>query len=146
LVDLREGNVREGPLFKMVSDPRVTRTGRILRASSIDELPQLLNVLRGDMSLVGPRPALKKEVEKFDEVLMARHNVLPGITGLWQVEARDNPDFTLYQRLDLFYVENWSVLLDLTILVGTTKVVVVRALEVIRRRKAGNESATAVLG
>jgi len=127
VVELRAGNVRQGPLFKLASDPRVTGFGRFLRATSIDELPQLWNVLRGHMSLVGPRPALPSEVEQFDEVLLARHNVRPGITGLWQVEGRDNPDFTLYQRLDLFYVENWTVLLDLAILIGTAKVVVVRS-------------------
>lgn len=126
LDELKSANVRQGPLFKVASDPRVTPIGRILRATSIDELPQLINVLRGDMSLVGPRPALPHEVEKFSPELRARHNVLPGITGLWQVEGRDNPDFSLYQRFDIFYVENWSVTLDVSILIGTAKVVAAR--------------------
>src|SRR5204863_27335 len=84
---------------------------------SLDELPQLINVVRGDMSLVGPRPALPIEVAQFDEELLARQRVRPGITGLWQVEARDSASFQAYQRLDLFYVENWSVSLDLAILI-----------------------------
>lgn len=133
LLDLREQNLREGPLFKVAMDPRVTPVGRIIRATSIDELPQLLNVLKGDMSLVGPRPALPSEVEDFDDALLARHNVLPGITGLWQVEGRDSPDFSLYQRFDIFYVENWSVALDLSILGSTAKVVVIRAFQALGR-------------
>ena len=121
------GNDRTGPLFKLDGvDPRVTRIGRFLRASSLDELPQLLNVMRGDMSLVGPRPALASEVAEFPADLNARHRVRPGITGLWQVEARDNPSFEAYRRLDLFYVENWSLALDLVILLGTVEQVVAR--------------------
>lgn len=112
-------NFREGPLFKMDNDPRRTRVGKILEAASIDELPQLFNVLQGTMSLVGPRPALPSEVAQFDEELLERFSVPPGITGLWQVEARDNPSFTAYRRLDLFYVENWSITLDLAILFET---------------------------
>jgi exopolysaccharide biosynthesis polyprenyl glycosylphosphotransferase len=107
---------RDGPLFKVTDDPRVTRAGRFLRATSIDELPQLVNVLRGEMSLVGPRPALPAEVAAFDDELLARLNVRPGITGLWQVEGRDNPSFHVYRRLDLYYVENWSISLDAAIL------------------------------
>ena len=91
---------------------------------SLDELPQLLNVLRGDMSLVGPRPALPAEVAEFPADLQARHQVRPGITGLWQIEARDNPSFDAYRRLDLFYVDNWSLLLDLIIVLGTAEQVV----------------------
>lgn len=133
---LEAQNLRQGPLFKLARDPRVTPIGRILRATSIDELPQLINVLRGDMSLVGPRPALPHEVEKFDDALRARQNVMPGITGLWQVEGRDSPDFSLYQRFDIFYVENWSVFLDFSILVGTVRVVLVRAVQAFKREKA----------
>ena len=121
-----EHNERTGPLFKLDVDPRVTRVGRLIRAFSLDELPQLLNVLRGDMSLVGPRPALPSEVAEFPADLQARHDVRPGITGLWQVEARDNPSFDAYRRLDLFYVDNWSLLLDLIILLGTIDHVLVR--------------------
>ena len=128
---LQGDNQRQGgPLFKLDKDPRVTRVGRLLRATSIDELPQLLNVLRGNMSLVGPRPALPSEVADFDEELLARTHVLPGITGLWQVEARDNPSFGTYRRLDLFYVENWSVTLDLVILLTTIET---EAARIVRR-------------
>jgi exopolysaccharide biosynthesis polyprenyl glycosylphosphotransferase len=118
---LLEMNERDGPLFKMTDDPRVTRVGRIIRELNIDELPQLWNVLRGDMSLVGPRPALPAEYELFDPRLRTRTNVLPGITGLWQVEARENPSFEAYARLDMYYVENWSPTLDLTILISTVE-------------------------
>jgi exopolysaccharide biosynthesis polyprenyl glycosylphosphotransferase len=126
LAKLREQNQRTGPLFKMDRDPRITKIGAFLRTSSIDELPQLLNVLKGEMSLVGPRPALPREVDEFPEALRARERVLPGITGLWQVEARDNPSFEAYHRLDLFYVENWSVTLDLLIILGTVEQLVAR--------------------
>jgi len=115
-------------LFKMEHDPRITRIGRFLRATSLDELPQVFNVLMGTMSLVGPRPALPDEVETFDEVLKTRHQVRPGITGLWQVEARDNPSFDAYRRLDLFYVENWSMALDMVILLATVDHIVFRPL------------------
>ncbi|MFV0523921.1 MAG: sugar transferase [Acidimicrobiales bacterium] len=118
-------NERTGPLFKVSNDPRITRVGRILRETSIDELPQLMNVLRGDMSLVGPRPALPEEVLAFDEELRDRAIVRPGITGLWQVEARSNSAFNAYRRLDLHYVENWSIGLDLRILLATVEQVVV---------------------
>jgi exopolysaccharide biosynthesis polyprenyl glycosylphosphotransferase len=120
LVDVTSVNQRAGgPLFKSASDPRRTRVGRLLETTSLDEVPQLLNVLRGDMSLVGPRPALPHEVAQFDDELLGRHRVQPGITGLWQVEARDKPDFEIYRRLDLFYVENWSIGLDLAIMFST---------------------------
>lgn len=126
--ELEDENQRDGPLFKLSADPRITRFGRFCRAASLDELPQLVNVLRGDMSLVGPRPALPSEVARFDDELQLRHRVRPGITGLWQVEARDNPAFHAYRRLDLFYVENWSVSLDLMIFVQTAQAVAVRVL------------------
>lgn len=126
-------NIRQGPLFKLVDDPRVTPIGRFLRLSSIDELPQLVNVLRGDMSLVGPRPALPEEVARFDAELLARHDVRPGITGLWQLEARDGSSFESYQRLDLHYVENWSITLDAAILVSTLASVFAR---IFRRMRA----------
>jgi exopolysaccharide biosynthesis polyprenyl glycosylphosphotransferase len=137
------GNERSGPLFKLAADPRVTRVGRVIRAFSLDELPQLLNVLRGDMSLVGPRPALASEVAEFPAELRARHQVRPGITGLWQVEARDNPSFAAYRRLDLFYVDNWSLLLDLIILLGTIDHVLVRPF-INRLREPAREPAEAV--
>jgi exopolysaccharide biosynthesis polyprenyl glycosylphosphotransferase len=124
---LAEMNLRGGPLFKAARDPRVTKVGVFLRASSIDELPQLFNVLNGTMSLVGPRPALPSETQQFDRELQERFQVPPGITGLWQVEARDNPEFSAYRRLDLFYIENWSIGLDITILLRTIPLVVARA-------------------
>lgn len=124
--ELRARNERDGPCFKLEDDPRVTRVGRFLRASSIDELPQLVNVLEGTMSLVGPRPALPREVASFDARLIDRHNVAPGMTGLWQVEARDKSSFEIYRRLDVFYVENWSIWLDGAILLKTARAVVRR--------------------
>lgn len=127
LKELQEQNERVGPLFKMERDPRITPIGRFLRLTSLDELPQLINVLRGEMSLVGPRPALPTEVEQFDERLMTRMRVPPGITGLWQVEARDNPNFGAYRRLDLFYVDNWTLSLDLVILLATIEQVIAKA-------------------
>jgi len=123
---------RGGPLFKAGVDPRVTGVGRFLRATSLDELPQLWDVLQGRMSLVGPRPALPSEVEQFDPELRRRHEVRPGITGLWQVEARDNPSFRAYRRLDLAYVDNWTPWLDLMILATTAHAVTVRGLRVLR--------------
>ena len=123
---LSDLNVRDGPLTKIAQDPRVTVFGRVLRATSIDELPQLWNVLNGTMSLVGPRPALPDEVAHFDAELRAREAVLPGITGLWQVEGRDNPSFAAYRRFDLFYLQNWSVTLDVMILLGTVESVIIR--------------------
>ena len=123
-----EMNEREGgPLFKASDDPRVTRIGRLLRDTSIDELPQLWDVLTGRMSLVGPRFAMPKEAAQFDEELQRRTVMRPGMTGLWQTEARDNPSFSAYRRLDLLYVDNWSLGLDLAILANTAHSVTVRA-------------------
>ena len=119
-------NDRFGPLFKSANDPRITRPGRFLRISSIDELPQLFNVLKGEMSLVGPRPALPEEVAQFDSELLRRLDVPPGMSGIWQVEARDVPAFDAYRRLDLYYVENWRFGLDVIVLVLTAQVVVSR--------------------
>jgi exopolysaccharide biosynthesis polyprenyl glycosylphosphotransferase len=130
-----------GPLFKATNDPRVTRIGHFLRASSIDELPQLWDVLTGRMSLVGPRFAMPKEAAKFDEEHLRRRTVMrPGITGLWQTEARDNPSFSAYRRLDLLYIDNWSLGMDVAILLNTAHAVTVRAVNAVfvpARRKAG---------
>jgi lipopolysaccharide/colanic/teichoic acid biosynthesis glycosyltransferase len=123
-------------LFKLEADPRVTKAGRVLRATSIDELPQLVNVLRGDMTLVGPRPALAAEVASFDEELLRRLRVTPGVTGLWQVKARENPSFDLYRDLDLFYVENWSLAMDFSILASTVVSVLRRAVRKTRAASA----------
>ena len=116
-------NERDGILFKVANDPRVTRVGRLLRKYSLDELPQFWNVLRGDMSLVGPRPPIAAEVQQYDLSHLRRLDVLPGITGLWQVEARQDPSFDSYISLDTAYVENWTLWLDLKILVRTVNVV-----------------------
>ena len=120
---LDDCNESSGPLFKMRSDPRVTRVGRFLRKSSIDELPQLWNVIRGDMSIVGPRPALPAETEQWTADLHERLRVLPGITGMWQVSGRSAADFELYRRLDLYYVDNWSLTHDVKIVLKTFLVV-----------------------
>ena len=119
VVDLRDKNTAEGLLFKIDNDPRVTRIGRSLRRWGLDELPQLFNVLRGDMSLVGPRPPLPSEARRYDEWVRGRLDVKPGITGLWQVNGGHTLRFDDYVRFDLFYVENWSVALDFYILVRT---------------------------
>ena len=123
-----------GPLFKASNDPRVTRIGRLLRDTSIDELPQLWDVLTGRMSLVGPRFAMPKEAAQFDEELQRRTAMRPGITGLWQTEARDNPSFSAYRRLDLLYVDNWSLGLDLAILANTAHSVTARAVRALLAR------------
>jgi exopolysaccharide biosynthesis polyprenyl glycosylphosphotransferase len=132
---IAEMNEREGgPLFKASNDPRVTRIGRLLRDTSIDELPQLWDVLTGRMSLVGPRFAMPKEAAQFDEELQRRTAMRPGITGLWQTEARDNPSFSAYRRLDLLYVDNWSLGLDLAILANTAHSVTARAVRALLPR------------
>ncbi|HEY3239724.1 MAG TPA: exopolysaccharide biosynthesis polyprenyl glycosylphosphotransferase [Acidimicrobiia bacterium] len=133
---LAASNQRQGPLFKLDTDPRVTRVGRFLRATSLDELPQLLNVLHGSMSLVGPRPALPEEVAHFDDDLLDRHRVPPGVTGLWQLEARENSSFYAYRHLDLHYVENWSCALDLVVLGATLPAVMARAVRSLFRQTA----------
>ncbi len=117
--DLMEDNEGAGPLFKMKDDPRVTRIGGFLRRTSLDELPQLWNVVRGEMSLVGPRPALASEMVEWDADLYGRLRVRPGITGMWQVSGRSQTTFEEYTRLDLYYVDNWSLVVDLAILAKT---------------------------
>jgi exopolysaccharide biosynthesis polyprenyl glycosylphosphotransferase len=119
LEELRDRNEADGPLFKLRDDPRVTRVGRSLRRYSLDELPQLWNVLKGEMSLVGPRPPLPREVEAYEDWQLDRLEVRPGITGLWQVSGRSELPFDEYVRLDLFYIENWSLAYDLFILTKT---------------------------
>jgi lipopolysaccharide/colanic/teichoic acid biosynthesis glycosyltransferase len=116
-------NERDGVLFKVRNDPRITRVGRFLRKYSLDELPQFFNILRGEMSLVGPRPPIASEVEKYKLEHLRRLEVLPGLTGLWQVHARQDSSFEKYIALDTAYVENWSFWLDIKILLRTTEVV-----------------------
>jgi exopolysaccharide biosynthesis polyprenyl glycosylphosphotransferase len=127
LAGLKELKDTDGPIFKLHSDPRVTRVGRFLRAFSLDELPQLLNVLRGDMSLVGPRPLPTYEVDITDPWARNRLRVRPGLTGLWQVSGRHLLPFDDLVRYDLFYVENWSLSMDLFILLRTIPAVLLRS-------------------
>lgn len=122
-LDQKEKIDQSSVLFKMKDDPRVTRVGKVIRRYSIDELPQLINVLKGDMSLVGPRPSLSREVELYDPHVHRRFLVKPGITGLWQVSGRSDLSWEESVRLDLYYVENWSLTADLMILWRTTKAV-----------------------
>jgi exopolysaccharide biosynthesis polyprenyl glycosylphosphotransferase len=117
--ELEEQNEARGALFKIRRDPRVTRVGRLLRKLSLDELPQLLNVLRGQMSLVGPRPLPIRDYERLDDWHRKRYLVLPGITGLWQISGRSNLTFDDLVRLDFYYIENWSIWLDISILFKT---------------------------
>jgi lipopolysaccharide/colanic/teichoic acid biosynthesis glycosyltransferase len=113
-----------GPLFKIAQDPRVTRVGAWLRRTSLDELPQLLNVVRGQMALVGPRPPLPTEVARYTDDIRRRLLVKPGLTGLWQVSGRSDLSWEESVRLDLRYVENWSLSLDASILLRTWSAVV----------------------
>jgi exopolysaccharide biosynthesis polyprenyl glycosylphosphotransferase len=122
--DLAHLNERNDVLFKISNDPRITKFGARLRKYSLDELPQFFNVLKGDMSLVGPRPPLASEVAKYDIAHLRRLDVLPGMTGLWQVEARQDPSFDSYISLDTAYVENWNLMLDFRILARTISVVI----------------------
>ena len=121
---LLEQNEATGPLFKIKRDPRVTPVGRFLRKWSLDELPQLWNVLVGDMSLVGPRPPLAREVAQYEDWMMSRLEVRPGLTGLWQVSGRSDLPFDDYVRLDLFYIENWSLAYDLFIIAKSVPMLV----------------------
>ncbi|ROQ72864.1 exopolysaccharide biosynthesis polyprenyl glycosylphosphotransferase [Streptomyces sp. CEV 2-1] len=120
---LAASNEIDGPMFKMRRDPRVTRVGRLLRRSSLDELPQLFNVLRGDMSLVGPRPPLPDEVSRYDERELRRLAVKPGLTGLWQVSGRSDLSWQETVSLDLWYVDNWSVATDMGLMARTLRAV-----------------------
>jgi exopolysaccharide biosynthesis polyprenyl glycosylphosphotransferase len=122
LAAVLDGDV--GVFYKPKADPRVTRLGRFLRKYSLDEFPQLLNVLKGDMSLVGPRPQIELEVAQYDDALRRRLFVKPGLTGLWQVSGRNDLSLDQGTRLDLYYVENWSLLGDIGILLRTARAVI----------------------
>jgi len=124
--DLEEVNEASGALFKIRDDPRLTRVGRFLRRYSLDELPQLVNVLRGEMSLVGPRPLPMRDFDHLEEWHKKRYLVMPGITGLWQVSGRSELNFDDLVRLDFLYLEHWSVSLDLTILLKTIPAVITK--------------------
>jgi len=119
LRELERYNEADGPLFKIKGDPRITKVGRFIRKFSIDELPQIINVLKGEMSLVGPRPPLPSEVEKYDEWEMKRMNVKQGVTGLWQISGRSELSFEEMARLDLYYIQNWSIEMDIKVLLKT---------------------------
>jgi lipopolysaccharide/colanic/teichoic acid biosynthesis glycosyltransferase len=131
LIEGRHGEINQGdaqkPVYKLKSDARVTPIGRVLRKTSLDELPQLFNVLKGEMSLVGPRPPIPYEVEKYQSWHLRRlQEVRPGITGLWQVEGRSRTSFDEMVRLDLRYVRSWSLWLDIRLLIKTLAVVIRR--------------------
>jgi len=128
LDNVRHLNEAKGPIFKIKDDPRITKVGGILRKTSIDELPQFINVLRGEMSIVGPRPALPSEVEQWQPVLRNRLRVQPGITGMWQVGGRldGDGDGEDYGQLDLYYVDNWTLVTDLTIILRTVPAVLLQ--------------------
>jgi exopolysaccharide biosynthesis polyprenyl glycosylphosphotransferase len=121
--DIMHMNERDGVLFKVSNDPRITKLGRFLRKYSFDELPQFFNVLRGDMSVVGPRPPIASEVKEYKLSHLRRLDVTPGITGLWQVQGRQDPSFASYVSLDVTYIDNWSVWLDFKIIMRTIGVV-----------------------
>ena len=119
-------NEQEGPVFKNRGDPRITRIGRFLRRTSIDELPQLLNVIRGDMSLIGPRPPLAQEVLQYKPLQRKRLSVRPGLTCLWQVSGRDEIAFTQWMQMDLWYVKHQNLLTDVALLLRTPWAVISR--------------------
>ncbi len=116
---LKEQNEMSGPMFKMKDDPRITKVGKFIRKTSIDELPQLVNVLKGDMSLVGPRPSLPNEVKEFETWMLKRLNVKPGLTCYWQVMGRNNIDFEDWMKLDVKYVNERSFCLDIKLIFKT---------------------------
>lgn len=117
--NLEDQNEMSGPMFKIKDDPRVTKVGKFIRKTSIDELPQLWNILKGDMSLVGPRPSLPKEVEQFDNWMFKRLSVRPGLTCYWQVSGRNNIDFEDWMKLDVKYVEERNIWIDIKLIFKT---------------------------
>ena len=124
LTELEADNEASGPLFKMKDDPRITSIGRWMRKYSVDEFPQVLNVIKGEMSLVGPRPPLPQETSLYTQYHWRRLEVVPGMTGLWQVSGRSSLTFQEMVRLDVFYIENWSVGLDMSLILRTVPAVV----------------------
>ncbi|MBE6062879.1 MAG: sugar transferase [Clostridium butyricum] len=117
--DLMKENQRNGPMFKIKNDPRVTKVGYFIRRTSIDELPQLVNVLKGEMSIVGPRPSLPKEVAQFEPWMLTRLNVKPGLTCYWQVQGRDNIEFEDWMKLDIEYIKDRCFWVDLKLVFKT---------------------------
>ena len=116
---LIEKNEMSGPMFKIKNDPRITKIGKFIRKTSIDELPQLINVIKGEMSLVGPRPSLPEEVDKFDDWMYERLSVKPGLTCYWQVSGRNNIDFYEWMKLDIKYVRERNLLIDIKLILKT---------------------------
>ncbi len=123
---LKEQNEQEGPVFKIKNDPRVTRVGRFLRKTSLDELPQFFNVLKGEMSIVGPRPPLPSEVERYERWQRRRLSMKPGITCIWQVSGRNNIPFEQWMKMDMQYIDSWSLQLDIILFLRTLKAVVIK--------------------
>lgn len=124
LTELKPMNEMDGPMFKIKEDPRITRIGRFIRRTSIDELPQLINILRGEMSIVGPRPSLPSEVKEFESWMMERFVVKPGLTCFWQVSGRNNIPFHKWMELDIKYVKERNLWLDVKLVFRTIKVVI----------------------
>ena len=122
LKDLMDRNEQTGPVFKINDDPRITKVGKVIRKTSIDELPQLFNVLKGDMSLVGPRPPIPHEVDQYNSYQMQRLAVKPGLTCIWQVSGRNNIGFDEWVEMDLEYIKNRNLLLDIKLILKTVKV------------------------
>ncbi len=122
LKHLQEQNEQTGPAFKMTDDPRITKVGKFIRKTSLDELPQLFNVLKGDMSLVGPRPPIPREVEQYNSYQKQRLLVKPGLTCIWQVSGRNNIGFDEWVEMDLEYIKNRNLLLDIKLILKTVKV------------------------
>lgn len=122
LKDLQHKNEQTGPAFKMADDPRITKVGKFIRKTSLDELPQLFNILKGDMSLVGPRPPIPREVREYNSYQMQRLLVKPGLTCIWQVSGRNNIGFDEWVDMDLEYIKNRNLLLDIKLILKTVKV------------------------
>ncbi len=123
--ELAKQNEVDGPVFKMKNDPRITKIGHFLRRTSLDELPQFFNVLKGDMSVVGPRPPVPKEVKQYERWQLRRLSVKPGITCIWQVSGRNNISFEEWMRLDLQYIDTWSLRLDFILILRTVKTMLI---------------------
>ena len=123
LDSLQDKNESDGPTFKIEKDPRITKIGRILRKTSLDELPQFLNVIKGEMSVVGPRPPLLKEVKLYERCQLRRLSMKPGITCIWQVKGRNKVSFEEWMQMDLEYIDKWSLWEDTKLILGTVGVI-----------------------